>query len=129
MSKFYIMILGAALTITACKTVPKVEPEPEQIEIVTEPVRTCTPISAVERLVIPAETKTMTVITMIDNPPYDPIERREEVTREIKPAQTVYVDSEGREVLDICQDDLAVIETVVEEAGAEIIETQMQPIK
>jgi len=107
MSKKYLVILGAALALGACKTIPEPEPEPEVIEIVTEPVRTCTPISAVEKVIIPAETETITAITMVDNPPYDPIERREEITREIKPAETIYVDSEGREVLDVCQDDIA----------------------
>lgn len=109
MSKKYLMILGMGLALSACQTTPEPEPEPEVIEIVTEPVRTCTPISAVEKVVIPAETETITAITMVDNPPYEPIERREEITREIKPAETIYVDSEGREVLDICQDDLNAI--------------------
>ncbi len=110
MSKKYLMILGVGLALSACQTTPEPEPEPEVIEIVTEPVRTCTPISAVEKVVIPAETETITAITMVDNPPYEPIERREEITRETKPAETIYIDSEGREVLDICQDDLDVIE-------------------
>jgi len=69
---------------------------------VPEPISTCTPISALERVVIPAETKIFYATTEIANPPYEPIKRTEKIEREIKPAEIIYVDSEGRQVLDLC---------------------------
>ena len=69
----YIMILGAALILTACKTTP--EPVAPTIVIVPEPVQTCMPISALEKVIIPEETETYIAITSIENPPYEPIER------------------------------------------------------
>ncbi len=114
MSKYHLLFIGAALILGACKTTP--EPEMEAIVIEPEPIMTCTPISKVQKVEIPAETETYFAITQIDNPPYEPIERREEITRVVKEAQIIYVDSEGREVLDVCADDLTgetATETVV----------------
>ncbi len=106
----YIMILGAALVLTACKTTP--EPEPPIVVEVPEPIQTCMPISALEKVIIPEETETYIAITSIENPPYDPIERKETLTRVVKEAQVTYVDSEGREVIDICSEDPATEEIV-----------------
>ena len=41
-------------------------------------------------------------ITQIENPPYEPIQRREEQTRVVTPEQVFYVDESGKEVTDIC---------------------------
>ena len=104
MTRFMSMTaIALAATLAACKTTP----EPEIIEepvavIVPEPISTCTPISALERVVIPAETKIFYATTEIANPPYEPIKRTEKIEREIKPAEIIYVDSEGRQVLDLC---------------------------
>jgi len=93
------LLLPVALT--ACATAP--EPIPEAIVITPEIVRTCAPISALQRIVVPAETKVQYAITMIDNPPYDPIESKVKQTRVVKPAEIIYVSSDGRQVFDICE--------------------------
>ncbi len=103
------LILGALIALSACKTTP--EPEAETVEIQIDPVLTCTPISMLQKVVIPEETETYTAITMIDNPPYEPIERKETITRVVKEAQIIYVDSNGREVLDVCSDEIPVTES------------------
>ena len=98
-----ISLLSVALmaSLTACKTVPEPEPEPV-IVIPPEPIQTCAPVSALTKVVIPAETKVQYAITMIDNPPYEPIENKVKRTIVVNPAQIIYVDTAGREVLDIC---------------------------
>ncbi len=98
-----IMISSALLAIaaTGCKTT---QPEAPEIVINAPPIQTCAPVSSLQKVVIPAETKIRYAITMIDNPPYEPIERKEKQVVVVKPAQIIYVDSEGKEVLDICED-------------------------
>ena len=89
-------------TLSACTTTPL--PEPVQVVIPVEPVKpTCAPVSALQQVIIPAETKIQYAITTIDNPPYEPIESKVKQTRVVKPAQIIYVDSAGQEVLDICE--------------------------
>ena len=95
-----LLALGLLAGLTACTTVP--EPEPEIIVIEPEPIQTCAPVSALTRVEIPAETKVQYAITMIENPPYEPIENKVKRTIVVKPAQVFYADSEGKEVLDIC---------------------------
>ena len=98
-------LLGAAIMtgLSACTTVP--EPEPEVIVIPPEPVLTCAPVSTLQKVTIPAETKVQYYSTGIDNGEYEDIESpRLQRTIVVKPAQVFYVDSEGREVLDICED-------------------------
>ena len=88
--------------LAACTTTPV--PEPVQVVIPAEPVKpTCAPVSALQQVIIEAETKVQYAITMIDNPPYEPIQNKVKQVRVVKPAQIIYVDSEGREVIDICE--------------------------
>ncbi len=94
-------VLTLPILVTACATAPK--PLPQTTVITPEIVKTCAPVSALQRVVIPAETKIQYAITMIDNPPYDPIESKVKQTRVVKPAQIIYVDTNGKEVLDICE--------------------------
>jgi hypothetical protein len=101
----YILFASFGLALTACATTP--EPEPEPVTIITKPVSTCTPISALQRVVIPAETETFIAITEIENPPYEPIQRKETQTRVVTPEQVIFVDSEGRQVTDICNPEIA----------------------
>ncbi|NNE57149.1 MAG: hypothetical protein HKN36_03490 [Hellea sp.] len=110
------LILGLAGTLAACRTTP--EPEAPSVEVETQPVQTCTPISALEKVEVPAETETFTTIVLIDNPPYDPIERREQQVRVVKEAYFIYIDSEGKEVIDICGE-AAADETMIEETANE----------
>ena len=119
-------LLSAAMMISlsACKTAPEPIPEPVVV-IPPEPVQTCAPVSALTKLVIPAETKVQYAITMIDNPPYEPIENKVKRTIVVKPAQIIYVDTEGREILDICNK-----ETIeIGETGPGIGETVSEDIE
>ncbi len=115
------LVLPALLAVTAlaaCNTIPD---EPVQtVEIEAQPVDTCTPISALTRVVIPAKTETYFAITEIENPPYEPIQRTEEMARIIEPERVIFVDSEEREVTDICDveidpDGMAEMEGALEE--------------
>ena len=104
MTRITFILSAAMLTgLAACSTVP--EPEPEPV-IVTppQPVLTCAPISSLQKVTVPAETKVQYYSTGIDNGEYGDIESaRLKRTIVIKPAQVFYVNSEGREVLDICE--------------------------
>ena len=93
-------IISTAALLTACATAP--EPVAPPVKIVTQPIQTCQPLSALRRVVIPAVTKKVIAITQIDNPPYEPIQRKEEQIRVVTPEQVYYVDTAGREVTDIC---------------------------
>ena len=96
-------LTGTAL-LAACNTVPEPEAPPVTVEI--PPLETCTPISALTRVVIPEKTETYYAITEIENPPYEPIQRTEEQTRVIEPERVIFVDSDGREVTDICDTEI-----------------------
>lgn len=92
---------ATAVWVSACATTPK-----NQAPLVIDTpaiVKTCAPVSALQRVVIPAETKVQYAITMIDNPPYEPIESKVKQTRIVKPAEIIYMNSDGRQVLDICE--------------------------
>ena len=94
----------AVLSLSACKTTPEPIEEPV-IEIKFDPIRNCYPIEMLTKVDIPAVTKTVTAIVLIDNPPYEPIEREEERVVELEPARTAYVTAEGKEVANICPDE------------------------
>ncbi|MGJ8562049.1 MAG: hypothetical protein ACSHXY_00735 [Alphaproteobacteria bacterium] len=98
----YLILAGLITPLAACATAPEPEPIPEPVTIIAQPVNTCVPLSALRRVVIPAVTKTVIAITEIENPPYEPIQRKEEQTREVSPEQVYYVDGSGRQVSDIC---------------------------
>ena len=104
-TRYISTLLLSAIAMTACETTP--EPVEEIVEITPPVVKTCTEISALTRVDIPAETKTFYAITEIENPPYEPIQRKEKQVRVIKEAQTIFVNSEGREVTDICDTEIA----------------------
>lgn len=88
------------LTLAACNTLP--DPVAEPVVVNVPPMQTCTPISALTRVTIPAKTETYYAITEIDNPPYEPIQNKQTMTRVIEEARTVFVDSQGAEITDIC---------------------------
>lgn len=94
------LALISTLAVSACATV---EPEIEQIVIEPAPVQTCIPLDQLEKRTIPAVTRQQTAITMIDNPPYEPIETRTQRTIIVTPAEVLYVNAEGKEALDICE--------------------------
>ena len=99
--RFTFFALAGAAALAACNTIPE-EPVAPPVQIETPPLRTCTPISALTRVVIPEKTETYIAITEIENPPYEPIQNKETLTRVIEPERTIFVDSAGREVTDIC---------------------------
>lgn len=104
-----IAALSLLAGLAACKTIPEPEPIPEPIIVeVPAPIQTCAPVSTLQMITIPAETKVQYAITLIDNPPYEPIESKTKRTIVVKPAQIFYADSEGREVLDICEKDIPI---------------------
>lgn len=91
-----------AAALAACASTPEPIIEKPVAVIVPQVIDTCTPVSALTRVVIPAEIKVFYATTEIANPPYEPITRTEKVEREIKPEEIIYVDSEGRQILDLC---------------------------
>jgi len=107
MTRIALFLSAAMITgLTACTTVPTPEPEPEIVVVIPEPVQTCAPVSTLTKVTIPAETRVQFYSTGIDNGEYEDIEspklKRTIVT---KRAQVFYVDSENKEVLDICDKD------------------------
>lgn len=94
-------LLGA---LAACSTTPEPLPEPVVVVEVPAPVLTCAPVSTLQKVTVPAETKIQYYSTGIDNGQYEDIQSAQlKRTIIIKPAQVFYVNSEGREVLDICE--------------------------
>lgn len=91
-------LLSASL-LAACNTVPDV---PQTVDVKVPEMRTCVPMNALTRVEIPAKTETYIAITEIDNPPYEPIQNRQEMTRVVQEARTVFVNSEGREITNVC---------------------------
>jgi len=102
-----VWLLSAAIMmgLTACTTVP--EPEPETVIVIPpEPILSCVPVSTLKKVTIPAETRVQYYSTGIDNGEYEDIESAQlKRTIVIKPAQVFYVDSDNKEVLDICEKD------------------------
>ena len=92
--------------LTGCASTP--EPEPEAVYIPPPEIRTCFAREELTLVEIPAETRTVKAITMIDNPPYEPIESVQEIVQEVRPAYTEYQDSSGNTVTTdmLCDSDL-----------------------
>lgn len=88
------------LALAACNTIP--EPVAEPVVVNVPPVQTCAPMSALTRVTIPAVTQTYYAITEIENPPYEPIQNKQTMTRVIEEARTIFVDSQGTEITNIC---------------------------
>lgn len=80
-----LLAAGLAATLAACASAP--EPIPEKVTIVSQPVDTCVPMSALRQVVIPAETKTVYSVNEIDNGPYAPISSKEEHVIEVSPKE------------------------------------------
>ncbi|MGB0907048.1 MAG: hypothetical protein ACPGVT_06110 [Maricaulaceae bacterium] len=95
-----LMVMGVTVAVSACQTTPKAQ---EIIVLPPQQVQTCMPMSALQKVVIPAKTEVFYAITEIENPPYEPIQRKEKLTREVAPAEIIYVDSMGQQVIDICE--------------------------
>jgi len=98
------LIFAAVAILSACETTP--EAPVQKVEIEPPVLKTCTEISALTRVEIPAKTETFFAITEIENPGYDPIQRTEKQVRVVEEARTIFVDSNGREVTDICDTEI-----------------------
>lgn len=105
----------ATVTLSACAVVP--EPQepvieaPVIVEVPAAPV--CYEVTALQRVEIPAETRTVVGISLIENPPYDPIEQRTEQKIVMKQAEVFYVvtdEATGNqtEVTNFCSADVIV---------------------
>ena len=80
-------------TLSACAVIPE-EPEPVvqapvAIEVPAAP--TCYEVTALQRVEVPAETRTVVGVSLIENPPYEPIEQRTETQIITKQAEVFYV--------------------------------------
>ncbi|MEL6687857.1 MAG: hypothetical protein AAFP97_09565 [Pseudomonadota bacterium] len=102
--RHFILPSIAGLVLSACATAP--EPVAPPVIVDVGPMQTCTPMSALTREVIPEKTETFIAITEIDNPPYEPIQQRQTMTRVVEPERVIFVDSNGTEVTDICDMDI-----------------------
>ena len=81
----------ASATLSACASVPVVEEPIIKAPVVVVPqAPTCYEVAALQRVEVPAETKTVVGISVIENPPYDPIEQRTEQKIVIKQAEVFY---------------------------------------
>lgn len=104
----------ASATLAACAVIPEEEPV-EEAPIVVEvpPAPTCYEVTALQRVEVPAETKTVVGVSLIENPPYAPIEQRTEQEIVIKQAEVFYVltdeeTGDQKEVTNFCSDDVEV---------------------
>ena len=112
-----IAVLLPALIMSACASTP--EPEPEIVEVIPEPiVQGCYPIASLQKVVIPAETRTVYGSTIIESPSEfitdpqtgetveikkPPVEEVQEYTVVTKEEEIVYQTSEGETITDICE--------------------------
>ena len=103
--------------LSSCETVPENQ---NMTNPNVAPMETCIDISELRKVELPAETKIQYAITIIDNPPYEPIENK--VKREIvtKQASIYYQDSNGNKVLDICDKENIIIGGIGPEIGETI---------
>ena len=105
-------LMSAALS--ACASVPKEEPVVQApVVVVVPPTPTCFEVAALQRIEVPAETKTVVGISLIENPPYEPIEQRTESVFITKQAEVYYVTTDPAtgnqtEVTNFCSDDVVV---------------------
>jgi len=96
--------------LSACSLVPKKPQEPivqAPVVVAVPPPPTCYEVAALERVEIPAETRTVVGVSLIENPPYQPIEQRTEQKIVTKQAEVYYalVDpatGNQREVTNLC---------------------------
>ena len=105
----------ATVTLSACAVIPEpVEPvvqAPVIVEVPSAPL--CYEVTALQRVEIPAETRTVVGISLIENPPYEPIEQRTSQKIVMKQAEVFYVLIDAQtgnqtEVTNFCSADVEV---------------------
>ena len=98
----------AASVISGCAVVPEPVEEPVvDVVVVAPPPPLCYEVAALKRVEIPAETRTVVGVTLIDNSPYPPIEQRTEQEVVTKQAEVYYaiIDPETgnqKEITNLC---------------------------
>jgi len=79
--------------LSGCLLVPEQPQEPvvqTPVVVAPPPPPACYEVAALQRVEIPAETRTVVGISLIENPPYDPIETRTEQKIITKQAEVYY---------------------------------------
>lgn len=87
-------ITFAAAALSACAVIPVAEEpvmEAPVVVVAPPPPPSCYEVSALQRVEIPAETKTVTAVSLIENPPYEPIEQSTSQEIVTKQAEVFYV--------------------------------------
>lgn len=105
MRRFTLLALLCGTVFTACQTT---QPEAPTTIVAPEPVNTCMSVASLTKKVIPAETKVQYAITEIDNSPYEPIQTKVKQVKVVKPAEVIYVNEEGSQIVDICEPDVEI---------------------
>ncbi len=88
------ILTASTAALSACHVIPKpveapVVQAPVAVQVPTAPL--CYEVSALQRVEIPADTKTVVGISYIDNEPYEPLEQRTSQDIIIKQAEVFYV--------------------------------------
>lgn len=99
--------------LSACAVIPEEPVQETEIVVEVPPAPTCYEVTALQRVEVPAETKTVVGISLIENPPYDPIEQRTEQEIVIKQAEVFYVITDEEtgnqtEITNFCSADVEV---------------------
>ncbi|MEP3653729.1 MAG: hypothetical protein ABJO36_02435 [Litorimonas sp.] len=89
--KGFTAIVFAAATLSACAVIPEEPVQETEVIVEVPPAPTCYEVAALQKVEIPAETKTVVGISLIENPPYAPIEQRTEQKIVMKQAEVFYV--------------------------------------
>jgi len=99
----------SSIALSGCAVVPEPVEEPvaQAPVVIVPPAPTCFEVAALQRVEIPAETRTVVGISLIENPPYEPIEQRTEQQIITKQAEVYYAlidpaTGNQREVTNLC---------------------------
>lgn len=114
-----------SVALSGCLVVPEEPVVQAPIVVAPPPLPACFEVSQLKRVEIPAETRTVTAISVIENPPYRPIEQRTEQKIITKPAEVFYVRVDAEtgnevEVTNLC--DSTVVTGPVGPAAGELAE-------
>lgn len=105
MRRFTLLAILCGTAFTACQTT---QPDAPTTIIAPETVQTCMSVASLTKKVIPAETKVQYAITEIDNPPYEPIQTKVKQIKVVKPAEVVYINEQGSQIVDICETNIEI---------------------
>lgn len=101
-----LLLSTVAFAASACAVIPEEPVVQEPVIVAVPPAPTCFDVAQLTRVEVPAETKTVYGVSLIENPPYEPIEQRTEQKIVTKQAEVFYVkeDDMGNqtEVTNLC---------------------------